>query len=322
MSTIKDVAKAANVSVMTVSRALNYPEKVAASSLARIEQAIVQLGYRKNHAATALVNKSTGIVKIVLADTLRGNDAYFTNLFAGIAEVMAKKRLAMLIVEDLAEDVKSDGMIVMGLKEGQRVALEDYPSPVVLFGKGNDKVDWIDVDNIGGTYTSTKHLLDLGHREIAFFKFDIDEPFIHEREVGYRKAMAEYDIEVKNEWIVTGVENSSVSSKLHALRVLRTTSVTGVVCTSDMVGLGVTQAAKELGINIPNELSVVGFDSVGHDLMSDPRLTTIKQPVFEVGKRLGEMLIERLQKGFEIQEPRHEIMSTELVLRDSTAMKK
>ena len=322
MSTIYDVAKLANVSAMTVSRALNSPDKVGAKSLQRIREAIVKLDYRQNHAARALVSKSTGIVKIVLADTLSGNDPYFTNLFAGISEVMAKSFVAMLIVEDLALHIKSDGMIVMGLKQGMEIAVEDYPSPVLLFGKGSDNVDWVDVDNVGGAYQSTMHLLELGHREIAMFKFAIDEPFMQEREKGYRKAMAEYGIEIQSDWIVSNLENSSVSAKAQAMRTLRTSNITAVVCASDVVGLGVTQAAKELGINVPNELSVVGFDSVGYDMMADPRLTTIRQPVFEIGKRLGSILLERISAHRTGYIPYHEVVATELIVRDSTARRK
>ncbi len=323
MSTIYDVAKMAEVSAMTVSRVLNNPDKVSPKARKRIEEAIEKLGYKRNQAARALVAKSTGLVKIVLSERQTAQDPYFMTLFAGISDVLSENTIAQLVLHDMAPHLKCDGMIIMGLREGQALDLKvgEYPSPVVLFGKGYDDVDWVDVDNVNGVYTATKHLLDLGHSEIAFFRYDSDEPYVKEREDGYRKAMAEAGIQVKPEWVVTDMENDSVTSKARALRVLRTTNVSGIVCASDIVALGVTQAAKELNISVPNQLSVVGFDGVGVDMMADPRLTTMKQPVFEIGRRLAQLLVQRIQQKQQNYQAVQELITTELIVRDSTAKK-
>lgn len=327
MSTVNDVAKLAKVSAMTVSRAINNPEKVSPKSLKRVEDAIQQLGYRPNQAARALATKSTGIVKMVVPERLGTNDPYFTMLFAGVASVLSKNHLAVLIEEEQTSNIKYDGMIVMGLNEQSSRDFLDYPAPVVVFGKGEDDattgstVDWIDVNNEEGSYLATKHLLDLGHTDIAFFRFDANEPFLDEREVGYHLAMAEQGIQVKPDWVVSNIEHTSLAAKIQTIRTLRTTSVTGIVCSSDLLGIGVTQAAKELGITIPDDLSVVGFDGVGYDQMADPRLTTMCQPVHWIGQRLAQRLLERIQQKSQLAS-RHELISAELVVRDSTARKK
>lgn len=328
MSTVNDVAKLAKVSAMTVSRALNNPEKVSPKSLKRVEDAIQQLGYRPNQAARALATNSTGIVKMVVPERLGASDPYFTTLFAGVASILSKNHLAVLIEEDLSSNIKYDGMIVMGLNEQSDLDFLDYPAPVVVFGKGDDyqktgkPLDWIDLNNEEASYNATRHLLELGHTDIALFKFDADEPFLDEREVGYHHAMAEYGITVKPEWVVSGIEHTSYGAKIQTIRTLRTTAVTGIVCTSDLLGIGVIQAARELGINIPEDLSVVGFDGVGYDQMADPRLTTMCQPVHWIGQRLGQLLLERIQEKSEEEPPRHELISAELVVRDSTARRK
>ena len=319
MSTIYDVAKKANVSAMTVSRVLNDPSKVRPALRERIEAAIVSLGYKQNRAARALVTKTTGIVKIVVTEHLEAQDPYFYTLFAGISSVLGEKTLAQLVVRDSAPHIKSDGMIVMGLKSGQKISFADYPAPVVLFGKGCDDGDWLDVDNTDGLYRATHHLLELGHRDIAFFGFKVDEPFIHERESGYRQAMADAGIEVKPEWVVTELTHDSRSAKAAALRMLRTQRISAVACCSDVIAMGVTQAAKELGLKIPDDLSVTGFDGVGVDLMTDPQLTTMRQPVFDIGRRLAEILVSRIEAKTSGYELIHEEVKTELVVRDTTA---
>ena len=319
MSTIYDVAKLANVSAMTVSRALNDPDKVRPASRKRIEEAIAQLGYKKNQAARALVTKTTGIVKIVMAESLEMQDPYFTSLFAGISDALSEKSIAQMVVKDASSHIKCDGMIVMGIKADQKVELAEFPSPVVIFGKVSEKADWVDVNNTHGSYIATKHLIDLGHKRIAFFKFDSDEPFIGEREAGYRHAMTEAGLPVEDNWIITGFANNVVSAREAAMRALRTLDITGMVCTSDMAGMGVTQAAKELNISIPEQLSVTGFDGVGVDLMCDPRLTTVRQPVFSIGRRLGELLIMRLKNKEKDYVFCHEEIMTDLIVRDSTA---
>jgi DNA-binding LacI/PurR family transcriptional regulator len=328
MTTVNDVARLAKVSAMTVSRALNNPEKVSPKSLKRVEEAIAQLGYRPNQAARALATKSTGIVKMVVPARLGPSDPYFTTLFAGVASVLSKNHLAVLIEEDMTSSIKYDGMIVMGLNEQSNLEFLDYPAPVVVYGKGDDyqktgkPLDWIDLNNEEASYIATRHLLELGHTEIALFKFDTDEPFLDEREVGYHLAMAEFGIQVKPEWVVSGIEHTSYGAKKQTLRTLRTTFVTGIVCTSDLLGVGVIQAARDLGIRIPDDLSVVGFDGVGYDQMSDPRLTTMCQPVHWIGQRLGQLLLDRIQQKSDDVPPRHELISAELVVRDSTARRK
>jgi DNA-binding LacI/PurR family transcriptional regulator len=321
MSTIYDVAKLAEVSAMTVSRVLNNPERVSRKARERTEAAIEQLGYKRNQAARALVAKSSGLVKIFLSDRWAVQDPYHMTLFAGISNVLSENEIAQLVVHDMAEHLKCDGMIITGLtsERASQLKIADYPAPVVSFGKSSDQVDWVDVDNVQGTYQATKHLLSLGHRDIAFFGFQTNETYIAEREAGFRQAMTEFGMHIKDAWMVTVSKNATVEAKNEALRVLKTTDVTGIVCASDIVGLGVTQAAKESNIAVPQDLSVVGFDGVGADMMSDPRLTTMKQPVFELGQRLAQILVDRINRHETKYDLVQETFPTELIVRGSTA---
>ena len=302
---------------MTVSRAINTPEKVAAKSLARIEQAMVELQYRKNPAARALVTKKTGLVKVVMSKELEANNPYFMTLLAGIGQELSRHLMAMLILQEPQLEVACDGMIVMGLEQGDEDLLDSLPKPLVLFGKGPDHVDWVDIDNEGSMYSVTRFLIDNGHRHLAFVGMDTKEPFMVEREQGFLRALRERDIPGTPK--ITRVASQVSEAKEHGIRLLRNHSVTAIVCGNDLIALGITQAAAQLGIRIPDQLSVTGFDGTSVDLMADPKLTTLRQPVFEIGMRLAQILVERLENKAPPQVSFQEVHTTELVVRDSTA---
>jgi len=317
MVTIYDVAKRAQVSSMTVSRTLNNPELVRPESRAKVEAAIKELDYRKNHAARALVTQSTGIIKVQMYAALRGNHLYFSHLFAGITEVLSAHELAMLVVDQKPTSVACDGQILVGLTREAQANLKPGRTPKVLFGKGPDNLDWVDLNNAQGTYDATRYLLSLGHERIGFLKFFSKEPFIHEREAGYRRALRDAGIAIQPSWVQTGMNNAHDSGLGRAKHLLNSPDVTALVCSSDPIALGAVQAARELGASVPNDLSIVGFDGVGHELMCSPVLTTMRQPVFEIGKRLAELLVERIAEP-KLHGSVQELVNAELVIGEST----
>jgi LacI family transcriptional regulator len=318
MATIYDVAKMAGVSSMTVSRALNTPDKVKAETRNRIEQAVAELGYRKNHAARALVLQSTGIIKIQMSEGLRGNHLYFSQLFAGITDVLSRHKLAMLVANENAYDVACDGIILMGLTQLAQQELSGSNTPKVLFGKGPNSIDCLDVDNEKGCFLATQHLLKLGHTCIGFIDFPSTEPFIEERKTGYREAMRKAGIQINKDWCHEAANNSVEAGYESGLSFLKTAVVTSVVCCSDHIGVGLSQAAGDLHIKVPGELSIIGFDGVGQERMSKPLLTTMKQPVFDIGCQLAERLVSLIHPG-DVGTPMHRLYTPELIENDSTA---
>ncbi len=318
MVTIYDVAKLAQVSPMTVSRTLNTPEKVRPESRAKIAAAINELGYRPNQAARALVLNSTGIIKLQMSAGLRGNHLYFSQLFAGITEVLSQHRLAMLVTDHQDVSAACDGKIVMGLTRAAQLQLTPSKTPKVLFGKGPDSIDWIDVDNENGCFVATQHLLSLGHQRIGFFNFPSTEPFIIEREAGYRRAMKEAGIHVEPHWITTGMNNSVEAGYSAGKSVAAKRAVTAMVCSSDHIAVGLAQAAYEAQLTVPDELSIIGFDGVGQERMGKPILSTMRQPVFDIGQQLAKVLIAQIKHEVPIGSV-HQWVTPKLVLNESIA---
>jgi DNA-binding LacI/PurR family transcriptional regulator len=292
MVTIYDVAKRAQVSAMTVSRTLNNPELVRPASKAKVAAAIEELGYRQNRAARSLVTQSTGIVKVQLNRGLRGNHLYFSQLFAGMTDVFMKSKLALLISDDDTADYAYDGKIIMGLTEQQRNNLASSHTPKILFGHGPEGIDWIEFDNKAGGRMATEHLAGLGHSRIGFLKFSTPEPYISEREAGYREALADLKLSSPNHFSMIAYDNTTEEGFGAGLRLLKQANVTAVVCCSDQLASGMTQAAQEMGLNVPNDLSIVGFDGIGYERAVKPMLTTVSQPAFRIGEQLATHLVD------------------------------
>ena len=325
MTTLRDVALAAQVSTMTVSRAINNPSQVKPESLAKVRAAIQQLGYQTNRAAKALVTGSTGLIRLIAAEYLQQAEPYFVLLFAGINDVLNARGLSMVVSRQLDPTVQCDGTIVMSLpanqsKENDLQLLSKLSGPVVIFGKGPDHYDWVDVDNAQGTYATTQLLTHLGHQQMAFFGINRREPFVSERIQGFLQALEEAQLSVPPSHITSQVTamQSVHSAKLHAIEFLCNHSVSAVVCVTDMVALGVIQGARALGLRVPEDLSVTGFDGVYEHTLFDPPLTTAEQPVRAIGRRLAEALLDRLENP--LAPLVQELFPTKLVVRESTTI--
>jgi len=320
MATLHEVAKLAKVSPMTASRTINTPDQVRPKLRARVEEAMKALNYRKNQAASALVNRKTGIVKVVLPKMVVHHDPYYMTMFAGITSELSKKLLAMLAIDSSVEHINYDGAILMGLHTDELNSLADIPGPISVFCTGATTVDCVDVDNRNGVKEITEYLISLGHKRLCYLSLDYDEPFVREREQGFLDALKKARIPKKNCKIFQGIENSIPGGCAAGQLIFPDTEYTAFICGSDLIAIGLMQAAHEKNIKIPNDISVTGFDGVGPDTMCNPPLTTAKQPVFEIGSLLARMVIERIDYTGEKQiKPRQVMLPVEIIKRGSTA---
>lgn len=291
MATIKDIANKAGVSMMTVSRAFNNPDAVKDEVRSNIMSIAKELGYVPNQAARSLANKKTGIIQIVTS--IPSDDFYFTQLFTGAAQYLSKNGLSIMISYKKKGDYQHDGVIYMGLEEGEdRKLYHTEKKPFVLFGKSDLPIDWVDINNVGGMYTVTKYLIDNGHRSIGFVGIDQNEAFTNERYKGFTDAMRDESLTV-NDRCVFFVENSIEGVKAVG-RKLMANDMTAFVCESDVLAYGLIDYCRENGISVPDDLSIVGFDGFLMNKLSNPPITTVVQPVYEIGEKLGEVLMNRL----------------------------
>ena len=186
MATVKDVARAAGVSAITVSRVVNTPESVSPRTRARVEQAMAELHYVPNAAAKNLVTNRSGVVDVYVPESIDLSNPFVMHLIAGISKVLSEHMYSFLILRSRRREHRCDGYIVTGLLKDEINEFARYASergrPVVLFGHTElPGVDCIDVDNVAGAKMGVEYLITLGHRNIAMINVDEDKDYTTDR---------------------------------------------------------------------------------------------------------------------------------------------
>lgn len=322
MSSLKDVAALAHVSPITVSRVINSPNIVSEKTRIKVEAAMKQLNYSINPVAQALVTKRTNVIDVYIPKYINISDQYVMQLIAGISDVLSQKAYSFRISRDLSQNLVSDGYIVSGLTDSELVEVIEYTNnlgkPMVLFGHTENKmIDYIDVDNFTGAKNMTNYLLKKGHKKINFLNvtFEDDVSFPKDRLAGYQAALKEQGIKYEPSRVFYS-DNGFESGYHRALKILENRGdETAYFCASDSLALGMIQACKELGLKVPEDLSIVGFDGFGQELMTYPNITTVQQPIFYVGRLLAEALIERIHDR---QKEAHQEMIVPIILEGGT----
>ncbi|MGL4973598.1 MAG: LacI family DNA-binding transcriptional regulator [Culicoidibacterales bacterium] len=312
MITINDVAKHAKVSKMTVSRVINHPEQVTEDLRERVILAMDELNYRPNYAARAIASSKTGIIQFVVKEKIDTTDPYFIHLLAGISEGLSEKYYSLLMLtQDSSYRGRCDGVIYTGMN-GEDLKNLDLDIPCIIFGENQEGFDFIDVDNEAGTKLSTTHLLEQGYQNIAMFTMDWNLRFAQQRKSGYIKAMQANNLQPE----IFAIHNDTEAAKEQALAVLKKHKFEAIVCGSDAIAVGVTRAARKLGIKIPEELAIIGFDGVFLDQIANPKITTVKQPIHEMGRALASELIEKVESKRTTVLQRY--FEPQLIIRETT----
>lgn len=316
MTTIKDVAKKAGVSMMTVSRVINTPEKVKQDTRKKVQDAMLALHFKPNVAARALATNQTRTIHIFIQSILSTQDPYLMALLAGVSEVLSASYYSFLIRREWDFPYKCDGVIALGTNETlTQKLMETIHEPLILFGKTTEPLDFVDFDNYGGTYKMTSYMVEKGHTRIGFLGLDPEETFAQDRELGYIDALRAFSIPIKPEAIERVIHHTEQAGFESALKLLKNSDITALVCSSDVLALGALTAAKSLNLNVPTDLSIGGFDGLFFDRMATPPLTTILQPVHAIGEELARLLLNRIENP---DKPLSRIIvSPELVVRDT-----
>lgn len=300
MATVIDVAKEANVAPMTVSRVVNTPDKVKPKTREKVLEAMEKLHYKPNSAAKNLVTKRTGVVDIYIPSAIDLSNPFTMHFIAGISKTLSESMYSFLILRDLKTQHLCDGYIATGLLREELVLFANYAKvnekPLVLFGHTLlHDIDCIDVDNVQGSYLAVKRLIEAGHTHIAMVNVDEDKDYPLDRLEGYKKALQEAGI-VFNEELVTYSKNNPVGGEEAALHLFESNELfSAVFCATDTLGIGFIRQLERMGKRVPADVSVVGFDGLGHHLLSTPRITTVQQPIYEIGRLLAKALLERIE---------------------------
>lgn len=315
LATMKDVAKAAGVSIITVSRVINSPELVKENTRLKVEKAIKQLGFLPNHVARALVQNNTRSIYLYIPKELDISDPFIMHLVAGVSEELSEAEYFFQVKRDLEFTRRCDGVIVMGLERNEDKKLNDkIKVPYVIFGQTDLGVNCLDIDNYRGAYMMTDYIVSKGHKRIGFLKINEDKKFTYDRYEGYKKALENNNINFDESLVKEGF-NTELEGYEKSYELIAMQRPTAIFCSSDILAVGALRAAKELDIKVPKELSIGGFDGLLYDLIAEVPLTTIRQPVFEAGKKLAGMLLNKIENKNTISEKR--LITPELVIRNS-----
>ena len=220
------------------------------------------------------------------------------HFIAGISSVLSEHYYSFLILRNRNQEHQCDGYIVTGLLKNETQEFAQYAKererPVVLFGHTDiPDVDCIDVDNIAGAKTAVSHLLRQGHRRIAMVNVREDKDYTADRLEGYKQALEENGIAFDPD-LVLYASNSVDGGESAADELMKRQKVSAVFCATDTIAIGVSSKLKNHGYSIPGDISLVGFDGLGHQLLANPTITTIKQPIYELGRLLADTLLDRL----------------------------
>ncbi len=343
--TLQTIAERVGVSRMTVSNAFSRPDQLSGALRERILATAAELGYAgPDPAGRALARGSTGAVGILLTDSMGTafRDDVATTFFGAVAEELAPTGLAVTLLplygsKDAipARDVPIDGALVYACPDGADALdwLVRRPIPLVFVDReatpGSASVT---LDDRGGAMAGAQHLVDLGHQHIGILTVAFSGPhgvvpdatayegdyIAHERALGWTEVLDAAGVRVTTVQVREHVEQDAYEGASLLLDV--EDRPTAVLCFSDLVAWGVLRAASDLGLRVPQDVSVVGFDDAQIARRVRPALTTIRQDVVAKGRAAARQLtqaIERRRDGEAVEAPRV-VVPTELVVRYST----
>jgi len=325
--TLRDVAAAAGVSVQTVSRVVNERPDVAEGTRHSVREAIARLGYRPNVAARSLVSQRTRTLGVI---SFPMQDYFLPDLLTSLEREARERGYVCMFsfaegdsddfprLFDLLVDRGVDGVVLLapGLLS---VRPREIPVPVVSLAHPieHQRVLNIDVDNVDGGYLAVSHLVGLGHRRIGIVAGVAARKAGNERNEGARRALSEAGLELadssetSHQWSIDAGYRAT-----HAL-LERRPDLTALFCHSDTLALGAYRALHELGLSVPRDISVVGYDDLPICGFMSPPLTSVQQPRESLGRLLARMIVGAIEHPTVLDE--QILIKTRLIVRDSTA---
>jgi LacI family transcriptional regulator len=332
--TLKDLATELGLSITTVSRALAGYGDVAEATRQRVLQAAQEMGYVPDVTARRLQKGRTDTIGFVIPTFgPRFSDPYFSELLAGIGNEAARHSFDLLVSTQppdtpeeeaayrrLIEGRLVDGLLVVRTRvEDQRLArLAKTDFPFVAFGRSDLEVDfpYVDEDGFRGFELAGQHLIDLGHRRLAFIAAPENLMFSRYRRAGLEAVLQRHGLTMPpNYYIASDLTQRGGFAAMNQLLDL-SSPPTAVVACNDLMALGAISAAQKRGLVVGRDVAITGFDDIPLAEHSHPPLTTVRQPIYDIGRQVCDMLI-CLIEGKELTE-RHILLEPELVVRESS----
>ncbi|WCD94252.1 LacI family DNA-binding transcriptional regulator [Streptomyces sp. HUAS 31] len=330
--TIKTVAARAGVGRTTVSRVVNGSHLVSADARTRVLAAIKELNYVPNSVARGLVTSRTDAVALVIPESASrlGSEPFFAALIRGVSQALADRRtqLQLMLVRDQAEreqltesvaERRVDGVLLVSVHSDDPLPamLEEMGLPTVLAGRrdADERLSYVHADNAGGATEAVRHLLRSGRKKVATIAGPLDMDVGRSRLDGWRTAHEEDGLSAPETLVEVG--DFSWESGSRAMRSLleRAPDLDAVFAASDLMAIGALEELRRQKRQVPGDVAVVGFEDSPHARWTNPPLTTVRQPVEELGSTMVRILADITEAGAERQQL---MLPTELVVRESS----
>lgn len=308
--TIDQISKLAGVSQATVSRVINDYPHIRPEVREKVQRIIDETGYQPNVVARSLASDHSNAIGVIIPSAVQElfTDPYFPRLMQGISQTATARDLTLtLFIFHTREEEKRTirSVINTGLLDGLIIAanhkdlafvplLLEKKMPFVLIGRPHemeDRITFVNTDNINGAYTATKHLIKLGYERIGIITV-FRNTAGYDRYEGFRRAMTDHGKPIFEELVATG--NFTTDSGYQAMKEILPGKPDAVFACSDAMALGAMRAIREAGLQIPHDIAVIGYDDLPFANQAEPPLTTIHQPIKETGAAAVETLIDIL----------------------------
>ncbi len=332
---IKEVARLANVSIATVSRSINNPEQVTEKTRLKVQDAIAKTGYSPNKLAQNFRRGRTNMVMVVLPSV---GDPFFTAVMKGIRSAASNKGYSVVIEETqfntlTADEIgamlvsnQTDGIILLASVSPFGTEIPSAKShrrlPIVIGCEtiSPELADFpsVHIDNIAAATEATNYLISQGHKRIAMIYGQESSLLTKDRELGYRAAMKQAKLPIDDGWVVEGKLTIAGARKATRNLMNHSNRPTAIFCANDEMAIGCLHEVKSAGLRVPEDISVIGFDDIRYAEVTDPPLTTIRQPAEEIGERVMYRLCRRIDAGTGTMSA-PEIVPHKLVIRQSVA---
>lgn len=334
MPTIKDIASLTGFSVTTVSRALNGYDDVNEQTKAKIETTAEQIGYVPNILAQNLVMKKSKTIGVLVNELKRASakDNLMFEMLCGVSDALSNSDYEFVLLStstakqknktflQLCNERQLAGVIIQGLKNDDQYLAEivdsDVPCVLIDIPITNGTTKYVTSNQIDSIKDAIKYLHRLGHTEIAYMNGSDKAHVSAIRKQGYLEALQEIGVPEKENYIMNGEFDEDVARKTATSFLINNPSVTAIFCASDVMAIGVLNAAKNLGIKVSKQLSIIGFDNIMLSQYMSPSLTTISQSPYNMATeatQLLTMMIENPQEKMPFK-----ILKSELIIREST----
>lgn len=327
--TIKDIARIAGTSTTTVSRVINNRKQGVGSDMReRILEIIEETGYKPNLVAKSMITNRSDMIAFLSPDIVH---PFYHDIINGINDYARKHHNNVFLFNtgsqaedqvnlDLLLSKGVDGVILAGFYENMtkelRKSLHDVPLVVLDNLSSEEEIGQVYTDNLQASYELTTYLLNMGHKHIGCIIGPTNFNVVSERLEGYKLALSEYGIPYDDSLVKEGGLTAD-SAQIPAKQLLENDSVTAIYCFNDLMAYGLYQLCSELGVRIPDDLSVVGFDGIIYSEYLNPPLTTVRQPGYDIGVQSMKHLLEIINDN-SIDRKRISLKN-ELIIRKSVA---